>query len=159
MAEHVIFHYEDEPHRVDFPGKIEVALYQHPDVERSSIDEAADLQEFRIEYRMKGEDHSVRYVIEESITAAEQRGKARAETAMLHLVSLRIGADPEAGVQIVEELQRRGVADDRIWVVTAYEAQARQDARLAGLRVFPKPSPLGSMVETILGFLGTEDDG
>ena len=63
----------------------------------------------------------------------------------------------QAGIDIVTELKSRSVPVDRIWMVTAYEPQARQDLRLTGVRIFPKPGPLALMVETMLGILEVED--
>lgn len=156
MTDQFIFHYEDEPHRVDLPGLIEVALYRHKDIEESSIQELIDSKDFLIQYRCRGEDFKLRYVIEESIAEAEGRAQAKAEKALLHLVDLHIGATDDAGIGIVEELKERKIAKESIWMVTAYEGSAKSDQRLKGIEIYPKPSPLSQMVEKILKTLVSE---
>lgn len=156
MVDCVIFHYEDEPQRVDLPGRIEVALYQHADVTDSSVEELRDSQDYRIHYSVGGQDHSLRYVIEESIEAACAQAECQVENVLLNLVDRQIGADSEAGMKIVEALQNRGVPNERIWMVTAYEVQARRDLRTRDITVYPKPSPVSEMVQIILSLLEKE---
>lgn len=151
MSDHVIFHYEDEPQKVDFPGKIETALFQHPDVEKSRIEEhGVEQQEFTVTYRIAGADNTIRYIIDDSIGGAEERAGLKAEDVALHLVDRSIQNDQVRGIAIVEELLARQVPKERIWMVTAYENLARQDLRLKGVAVFPKPSPLAVMIDAML---------
>jgi len=156
MVDCVIFHYEDEPQRVDLPGRIEVALYQHADVTRSSIEELRDSQDYLISYCVNGQNHSLRYVIEESIQEACTSAEREIDGVLLHLVDRQIGVDAEAGMRIVTALQAQGVPNDRIWMVTAYEVQAKRDLRASAITVYPKPSPVSEMVQIILGLLEQE---
>lgn len=153
MADCVIFHYEDEPEHIVLPSMIEVALYQHADVTRSSIEELRCPQDYRISYSVAGQDHSLRYVLEVSIDAACARAECQVGDVLLNLVDRFISGDGEAGIKIVAALQERGVPNDRIWMLTAYEVQLRRVLRDSGITIYQKQGATSEMVLRILAML------
>lgn len=151
MRRHLLVHYEDEPQKVNFPGLLEVALYKHPEVTGSAIEEVGDdLQAFAIRFTRDSEEHEVMYIIDETIEQVEARGGRSVVEATLHLVDREIGADRDAGLRIVRDLLSLGVAPSRIWMVTAYNSLTSRELLAAKIRVYPKPSPHVEMIEMLI---------
>jgi hypothetical protein len=154
MAKMLICHYEDEPHKVDFPGMIEVALYKHPGVSNTDIEEVGtDAQYFIIRFEIDGEAHELHYIIAEGIKEFTARSRAKVTDVKLHMVDMSINGRDLAGVEIVKDLIGRNVGKQAIWMVTAFEANARGNAGLDGITIYPKPSPFSEMTEKILALI------
>ena len=158
MPDLLICHYEDEPAKVDFPGMIEVALFEHPKFTDCTIEEPDDDGlTFIIKFTLDGVQYTLNYLIGDHPEDITERSDTPVNDAILHMVDMSILSDGQAGVKIVNNLLNQGIASEKIWFVTAYEAMARANIFPEGIRIYPKPSPFEQITRLIIVMLTAGD--
>ena len=154
MRDLLICHYEDEPAKVDFPGMIEVALFEHPMITDCTIEEPDDDGlTYIIKFTLNGAQYTLNYLIGDHPEDITDRSGKSVHDAILHMVDMYILSDGQAGVKIVKNLLSQGIAIEKIWVVTAYEALARTNIFPEGIKIYPKPSPFEQMTQQIINLI------
>ena len=154
MPDLLICHYEDEPAKVDFPGMIEVALFEHPMITDCTIEEPDDDGlTFIITFTLNGALYTLSYLIGTDPNDIAERSGKPVNDAILHMVDMYIHGDELAGVKIVNNLLSQGIASEKIWFVTAYEALARTNMFPEGIKIYPKPSPFEHMTQQIINLI------
>lgn len=155
----VICHYEDEPAKVVLPELIETALYDSDDVSNSRIEWPPSRQRYSITYSYRDRPQSIIYLIEDSKKSMEDAlasiGKCRE---ILHIVDTSFGSDRLAGTKIVRCLVNSGVDCSRIWMLTAYAADAKrrtQEMKIA-IKIISKPPNYRDLKDSILDLLAAE---
>lgn len=158
MPDLLICHYEDEPAKVDFPGMIEVALFEHPMITDCTIEEPDDDGlTYIIKFTLDGAQYTLNYLIGDHPEDITKRSGKPVNDAILHMVDMSIHGDNRAGVTIVANLLSQDIASGKIWVVTAYEALARTNMFPEGIKIYPKPSPFEQITRLIIVMLTAGD--
>jgi hypothetical protein len=139
-----ICHYEDEPHKIDFPELIEIALFQHPDFSETDIESDPAQQNHVIRFTYRGNEHVLHYLLRYSVqdmrqTLAQIEPPCRVILSMMDL-SVGNAADREEGAYMVKERLEES-ADETIWMVTGYPVEAKRILEELGLdvRIVAKP--------------------
>ena len=156
MPDLLICHYEDEPAKVDFPGMIEVALFGRSKFTDCTIEEPKnDGLTFIIKFTLNDKHYTLNYLIGTDLNEIVYRTGKSVNDAILHMVDMSIHGDNRAGVTIVANLLSQGIASEKIWVVTAYEALARDNQFPSEITIYPKPSSFDHMTQLIIDMLTT----
>jgi hypothetical protein len=155
----VICHYEDEPGKVGLPELIEAGLYDSDDVSDSKIEWPPTRKRYSITYTYQDRPQSIIYLVEDSKKGMDEVlasiGKRKE---ILHIVDTSLGSDKSAGPKIVRSLAKAGVDCGRIWMLTAYAAEAlrRTQEMKITIKIISKPPNFRDLRDSILQLIADE---